>query len=514
MTEPTTFPATIPVKNLDIKCEEYSRMIESWKDLDILSRSGCDLKLAAQRFLMKRPKELPEVYSARVNRVSYQNIIGTCLGYYQSATFKDEPEINFRRGGSVIEDSDDKDFFNTFRGNCDRAGTTFLDFWRNKVYPDLLRYGTAYVLTDLPRSGEFATLAEQKQSGALNPYLVSYSPLQVINWETDQFGSLEWLIIEVTNEVREFAKEPRIVDIWYYFDRQNFAVYKADRKEKGGKAESATLFDAGRHALADQNRVPVRKLEVSDDMDLGQRVYLDLLAHFNMRNAYYFGLNMACLPLLYVKGEFDGGINVSETSYIALSEGGEIGYIEPEGKSFEIASNEISALREDIYRQFYLISQGRDSKATPGAQSGYSKEIDMAPTQDALNSFGKVLRAGMVNVGLDVAVAHGEAETTTEVIGFDFEDDDTKGDIATVQMAGDLNIPSDTLDKELKKEIARKLLKGRLPEVIQAVEAEIDAAPTKSEQDALEAQQQQQRFAASLDTAVARQTDKTALSET
>jgi len=151
-----------------------------------------------------------------------------------------------------------------------------------------------YVPIDLPKPGDNApvpaTLADQKSSGALDPYLVLYDPRQAINWECDSYGNLVWIVFAVTTEQREFGKGRKIIDRWYYFDRTQYAVYEAARVEPSNgqqvsltnpaavaidaeKPTTAKLVDFGPHALADAGRVPVECIEVPEDMWLGNRVY-------------------------------------------------------------------------------------------------------------------------------------------------------------------------------------------------------------------------------------------------
>ncbi|MFN3323427.1 MAG: hypothetical protein ACK5AZ_08025 [Bryobacteraceae bacterium] len=490
--------ATVPVKLLDAKRADYTANAETWDSIELLYRGAHSLKARAERFLVKRPKELSDVYAARVSRFTYQNILGTVLGWYQAAMFETDPDILIRRADDGKLNEEQAAAYQRFLNDCDRCGTTYTDMWR-RVYLSMLLFRSAFVLIDLPKiGGEPTTLAEQKAMGALDPYVVLYDPRQVINWETDEYGNLAWIVIQTTTERRAFGAETAVVDRWYYFDKAEYRVYESQRKEAAKKAETAALIDEGRHALADVGRVPVRWIQIPDGLWLASRAFLPALSHLDLQNAYHWGLFNGCLPTLYVKGEFEEPPNRSEISYIQVPADGEIGYIEPSGTSFSIAAAEIQALREEIYRQMYLQAQGRSSTAVASAQSGYSKEMDMAPSRDVLNGFGDVLRAGMQAVLGDVAAIRGDVDLKFDVRGFTFGEDQSGEELKTAQLAADLNIPSKTLEKEVQKKIARCLLKDARPDVIQKVEAEIDAAPTKEERAAEQEQRQREQIRASL----------------
>jgi hypothetical protein len=499
---------TIPVKLLDAKHPYYADNAAAWNDIELLYRGGHALKAKAEHFLAKRPKELAEVYAARAARFTYQNILGTALGWYEAAMFKDDPDIHVKRGDGDPE-GQQAEFYSRFLADCDRNGTTYVDTFR-RVLRSLMLYRSAFVLTDLPKTAEQpATLAEQKSSGALDPYLVLYDPRQVINWETDPYGNLAWIVIATTTEERAFGSDAAVIDRWYYFDATEYRVYQAKRERLSEKAQTASLIDAGPHALADASRVPVRWVQVSDGLWLANRVYLHALAHLNLQNAYYWGLTMGCLPVPVIIGEYSEPPTVSETAYIHLPEAGsKFEYAEPSGRTYEVSAREIQAIREEMYRQLSLQAQGRSTAATPAAQSGFSKEMDMAPSRDVLNALGDVLRAAMQSVLGDVAEIRGDRDVTFDVRGFTFDDDTSIDELAVAQAAADLGIPSDTLEKEVQKRVAHCLLKDARPDVIQRVEGEIDAAQGRQQRLAAEDQRRREQIRGSLATVMLRTREK------
>ena len=95
MTTPTPL-ASMSVKDLDAQHPDHAANAQTWCDVDLLYRGGGALKARAERFLVKRPKELAEVYAARVARFFYQNILGTALGWYESAMFATDPDIHIK----------------------------------------------------------------------------------------------------------------------------------------------------------------------------------------------------------------------------------------------------------------------------------------------------------------------------------------------------------------------------------------------------------------------------------
>jgi hypothetical protein len=249
--------------------------------------------------------------------------------------------------------------------------------------------------------------------------------------------------------------------------------------------------------------VPVLRLTLPDALWLADRVYLHALAHLNLQNAYYWGLTMGCLPVPVIVGEYSEPPTISETAYIHLPEpGSRFEYAEPSGRTYEVSAREIQAIREEMYRQLYLQAQGRSSAATPSAQSGYSKELDMAPARDVLRAFGDILRTYMRRVIEDAALARGET-VSVDIHGFEFGEGDDPKQLAAAEAALNLGIPSARLERELWKRIARYLLRDATPGAIAEVEAEIDRAPTREERVAAQEEAARRRIAESLASAVA-----------
>ena len=59
--------------------------------------------------------------------------------------------------------------------------------------------GSSYMVVDFPRaSGAAQTRAEEDASGRSRAYLVDYTPEEVINWNYDETGGLEWVVIRTS----------------------------------------------------------------------------------------------------------------------------------------------------------------------------------------------------------------------------------------------------------------------------------------------------------------------------
>ncbi len=499
-------PGSLSVSALDQKHPEWIEFHQFWEQIDLLYEGGWAIKQRASNFLWSRPAEPGQVYSARLSQFIYQNILGGAIGWYTSKLAEQPLSIHLTTaGGEEIADNP----LAPFLANCDRAGTTLIQMPKQWFEAAVL-YGVSYCLLDLPAAERNLNLRQQRLSGALDPYLINFTPQQVINWGDDRYGNLAWIVIRTEERQQELGGTPAITDRWYYFDTDRFRVYesvRADGQSLGTADERmAQLVAEGPHALAGTGRVPVRRISLPHGLRLGYRVFPQVLAHLNQDNAYQWALMMGCLPVAVITGDYLEPPKISETAYIKLSTGDTFSYTEPAGRSYKVAADRIASLREEIYRQMYLQAQGRSSSASASASSGYSKELDMAPSSDVLNEFGAILREATRQTIEDAAYASAmPPDLAIEIQGFAFEDRDELGEIVSVQAALDLNIPSDTFEKFALKRAALHFMEDASSSQLRdKVAQEIETAPTKSERAQMQQQAQAGTFGHSLETSLAK----------
>lgn len=495
-------PVGLPVNAIDRHHEEYDAIRPFYSAIGPLYRGGYELQQNASKFLRKRPVEPPAVYTARTEAFTYQNILQSGIGWYVSGLYADPPEIFLSEKETRIDDQ----FLEDFLRNADRCGNSLLDISKKWLIGAALN-GAAYVLIDLPASDIASSFRQQKQRGDLNAYLVTFDANQVINWATDQAGNFEWVVIATQRVERQFGRAPVIWDQWYYFDRAEYRLYEAERPDGSSKQANdrmAAVVAWGRHALADQARVPVRKIEVPDHLWLAYRVYLQVLNHLNQDNSLSWALEQSNLAVPVIIGEYEDKPVVSETAFIHLpNSGSRFEWTEPPGRSFQHSANRVDSLREEIYRQMHLQAQGRSSSATPAAQSGYSKEQDMAPSRDVANAFGGLIRAAIKAVVEDAALI-ASREVTAEISGLEAEDDGAIIDIAEAQAALDLQIPSPKFDTFVYARIASRVTRRAPPETRSEIQQEIEAAPSRADRQAAAQGAITNQFSNSLETALAK----------
>lgn len=199
------------------------------------------------------------------------------------------------------------------------------------------------------------------------------------------------------------------------------------------------------------------------------------LEHFNKSNALAWALTMGLFaqPIVYSDKEWNQ--ITGESYYIQLAPGDRFGWTEPEGHVFQIASDNLSRLKDEIYRVSYLMNQAGGPQATTG-QSGISKQRDFGVTQEILRSYGDTVKEGIRQVLEQVNLARQDG-LRLDVSGMDeFDIGDFGTELDDAKRLLDLGIQSDTMKRQLFKRLAMKYFSDIRQDVKDQIVAEIDAS--------------------------------------
>jgi hypothetical protein len=455
--------------DIDREHPEYAAKKAMWRSYRDLYAGGEQLKANAMEYLVRRQKEPGDVYLERVSRVFYENYIGSIIDWYAATLFRREPILSFDGSNEA-----GKKFFGLFAEDCDQKGTGLSDFFRRQLVEALVG-GCSYTVVDFPRLKEpAANRAEEEARGASRAYLQEYKPEEVINWSYDERGNYEWVVMR-TSSIRQekfsdaaWLKETR----WLYYDKEEFKIYRsAEGKGQRGKPE---LIDQGRHGLAGLRQVPVYGLKVSEGLWLMNKTALLQLEHFNKCNALSWALTMGLFAMPVVYTDRDWKQIVGEAYYIQLGPEDRFGWTEPEGHVYQIAAENLVALKDEIYRVCYLLLQAESPSATHQRQSAVSKQRDYGITQEVLRAYGDATKDAMRQVLRAVAAAR-QDNLAIEVGGLDeFDIGDFGNHLADAQQLLSLGIESKTLKRQIYKRLALEYLQDARQEVKNQVVEEID----------------------------------------
>jgi hypothetical protein len=201
--------------------------------------------------------------------------------------------------------------------------------------------------------------------------------------------------------------------------------------------------------------------------------------HFNKSNALSWALTMGlfAMPVVYSDSEFKQV--VGESYYLQLGKDDRFGWTEPDGKVYQIAADNLVQLKDEIYRVCYLTIQAGDGTGAGARQSGLSKQLDFATTEEVLRAYGASVKETMTQV-LNAVAAARQDEAAISVTGlddFDIDEFGTELDDAKNLLA--LGIESPTLTKQVFKRLALKYLSDAPPEVKSQIVEEIERTDYK-----------------------------------
>ena len=457
---------------IDQEHQEYKDNALLWRRYRDLYAGGQQFKFRAADYLLRRQKEPLDVYSERLQRVFYENYIGSIIDWYSSTLFRREPSLQFENGLAS-----GKDFLAELCENCDLRGTRLSELFK-RALTDSLVGGRSFILVDFPHSSNApANRAEEDSEGLSRAFLVPYAVEDMINWSRDAQGAYEWVVLRHKLRRQPRADSPEIVEEthWRYYTKTEFKTYR--RIEQTDGTGAIQLIAQGAHALANQNRVPIFELEVSEGLWLMNRAALLQLEHFNKSNALGWAITMGlfAMPVIYSDREWNQ--IVGESYFIQLGPNDKFGWTEPDGKVYQIASANLETLKEEIYRVCYL-SQASGEAEGGHAQSALSKQLDFTITQEVLRSYGSAIKNCIRKLLTSIAEVRQDG-VQISVTGLDEVDiSDFSTELQQAASLLQLGIESPTLKRQIYQRLALKYLSDARQDTKDQIAREIDAQIT------------------------------------
>ena len=491
----TNFAGKVPIKLLDRRSDEWKMYHTMLDRLWAIYCGGLEMQAMAEQFLIRRAKEPAEVFQSRIANFQYHNHAGTATDWYVSALFQKPPRSQpspppGAADGKIMDlKPDDAAFQEKFDKNCNRAKQPFLEHLRMR-FRDMVVFGRAVSLVDLPRAGEFPNLKAEREAGQFDPYLCAYDPRCLINYQRDDEGSLKWAVLRALyNEQEDAFTETSSSIRWYYFDRTSYAVYEKEIKDDkdrqiaayandgpDGAEGDAVLVDSGSHALAEVQQVPLLITDVPRGFWFAQKAYSAVIGHINADNDLAWALKMAALAMPVIISDEEVDMTLSEVGAIHLPKDAKYEWTEPEGRCWKHLDNRTNSLVEQIFRHYYLISQARSTSATPAAQSGISKEQDMKASRKILSALGAIVREDAQQTLNAVWTARRSA-VRWDVRGLDFPEEPPDETLEMIGSARSVGVNSDTFQRELSKLAVTAAIPDANTDLKTVIFKEIDDTP-------------------------------------
>ncbi|MBV9613219.1 MAG: hypothetical protein JO091_12145 [Acidobacteriaceae bacterium] len=454
--------------DIDREHPDFKRQKHMWRTYRDLYAGGQQFRHRAAEYLLRRQKEPLDVYGERIQRVFYENYIGSIVDWYAATLFRRAPSLQASGGLNA-----GREFLAELADDCDRRGTNVASFFR-QCFIDSLIAGRSHILIDFPRAvGSAANRAEEDAAGLSRAYLVRYQAEDLINWSRDARGEYEWIVLKQHAQRQPSVDSHDIVEeiYWHYYDRSDYRIFR--RIEGGEKPSPIQLIAQGTHGLAGQQRVPLFDLQLSDGLWLTNKAAHLQLEHFNKSNALGWAITMGlfAMPVIYSNREWNQ--IVGESYYIQLGPSDRFGWTEPDGKVYQIAAANLETLKEEIYRVCYL-SQASGETTSGHAQSALSKQLEFTITQEVLRAYGATVKDCIRRVLTAISVARQDG-VSVWVSGLDEVDiSDFGAELQDATSLLQIGIQSPTLKQQIYQRLAMKYLSDARQETKDQIAREID----------------------------------------
>lgn len=516
----------IKYKKLKAKHPEHAQYCEHWGRIDALHTGGHKLLYDNKgewlhKLLLKWANETDASYANRIKFASYENHMAAVVEHIV-AQLKTDP-ITVTDGllddveASSPKDGKPKtapkaamdDIYEDFLEDCTPYGKeelTFASFLAAQARQAIL-FRAAWTLVDLPRlepGRVFVSEQEQREAGALEPFVVSVDPRLVFDWGTDRTGAITWALVydEYCPRDSFLDERDKVIECFTIYTQTEWLRFEIARKpnEKIDDDTELTPVARGTHAFG---RCPLIRFDVSDELWLGDRIESLVREHFNTRNSLGEFGRKAAYPQLYEfcapsMGSIDEPINEHQADAqrahvqprgpgLVQVRGNEdkAMYVSPDAGAYKQLSDETDKIRESIYRVTHQMALSQDNKGALIRRSAESKGIDNAATAIIGAAIGQHLRSHAREI--ITAIERGVADRQehewkiTGATKFDAATGDQIIERAAVMAA--VEVPSPTFKALHALNVAKAALDGNLSASdLAQIREELDGAFTAEDE--------------------------------
>ncbi|WP_104901249.1 hypothetical protein [Nostoc sp. 'Peltigera membranacea cyanobiont' N6] len=347
-------------------------------------------------------------------------------------------------------------FWSAFREDTDLSGRSEKNLI-TLIFRELLKFKKIFVHVDKSRSDIIPTNKLQEEALGLRPYIVTYSPLQVINWSEGK-GKLNWLKIrQISEDNSNPIAAPRKVCTWTFIDNTYIAKYSAfvELDGKGNITKINSEMVNADTAISLQSppiehgfgTVPVFKIELPDQLWVADQAASKALEHLRTDCAKYDLLTMAYFQRTFKRiqtpdGDFENSYENQEpipTGLAHVLELEKFEWSEPHGYMIEHMANSLQSIETQVRD---LIAAGGVSSGNAAlAQSGVSKQMDFAKQESMLRSYGEIIIDFYQDLLQLVAKAAGLDGSKISVTGLNsFENDTLDSVLIKLDSVSKLNV--------------------------------------------------------------------------
>jgi hypothetical protein len=442
-----------------------------------------------RRFLRQLEGEPSTKYISRWENSYYLNYIKAMIDYHRHWLFSSQPSI---RPKLELEDGQDPadaevpeqpDWFDSFTRDCTGSGTSFYDLAK-EVFADVAVYHRAGWLIGAPDD-----LSQEV------PTLTPYDGLDIIDWQEDAQGKLEWIRLQKKSTRRVFPDDRIQVTIQTYVDRDSWGAWEITPNSKD-KTKDARLIGYGEHALGE---VPFEwivlphamwPMDTLADWQVDLYNQMSMLRTSQLYSAFLQPFIKSLDPSESATNRIMGeGIILQLRAGDAVSpEGEDFGWKSPDTAPLDFNAKQIAEQVQEGYRIMHQMALAVDAKAVGAiARSGTSKIEDRKATEIILCGYGGYVRDFLTRTLNKISRILGD-DTEWVIDGYDnFEVSSLDEELQIAALVNTFDIPSPTFKSEMMKMIATGRVLGHVDETLKAkIRREIqDAIELRAEQETM-----------------------------
>lgn len=329
----------------------------------------------------------------RREKAQYNSELSRIIGNIISTAFKKRPHIVSTGAGS--------DYYNSLNYDCDGSGTPFsVKLWR--AFEGGMVHSRAYLAPDFPPAVSTATdYAQAKALGQLDGRVVCYQAKDVINWDYDAHGVLEFITIYGYDDEAEKPWMPATYrrHTWTIIDRAEIYSFEYVQKRNPSTGtldpippNAAVSPTVTQHAYP--GRVPVIPFRFASHFWVADRLADGQKALFNSEADERFIRAQCAHPQPVITG-VDGNIGnlyKSELHALVLPTGADYKLVGPGAEQSTWHETAIARERSDLYAaldsmKLFLASQPQNAR-----QSAEAKKLDSSGSTSLIQMFASALK--------------------------------------------------------------------------------------------------------------------------
>lgn len=435
-----------------------------------------------RRFLYQLDGEPDSKYQNRWQRAVYLNYLAAILDFHRHWLYSQPPQMRPEDGKDAPE------WFGEFAQNCNGGGQGLIDFMRDEFLQTMLyRYGGHLLGRE---SSDVGAVTDDNDGPRV--VLTPYSAAEILDWQHDDRGELEWILLEKCRQVRAFPDERIEVRTITFVNRQQWGAWELIKGDaEKGIDDQVKLIDQGAHGLG---RVPFVWHEIPEGLWITNKLAQWAINLFNQLSMLEYGALLSCFLQPARKRPKDGSSNevVGEGNILNLWVHNQEGklieedfkWISPDPAPLDFQQKRLGELKDEGYRIVHQMALAVDPQAaSTTARSGVSKQEDRRSTEIILCGFGAYERA-VIKRTLDLCSQIYGDNTKWVCAGFDsFNVSSLDEELQVAALAQTLNIKSRTFNAALEKAIATGRILNHLDEKVKlTISKEIDQAYDEMEE--------------------------------